>query len=710
MNDSDVTNLSAESTDKLEEMKAPEMNPESKVEEVAANEAPAEEKTDAEPETVSAPVETEAKEIVEENSAASEPVVETPEEAEEVASPEPAPEEPVEQPQKTAEPSPSEAEEAPETKDIPIATASPDAVIVNEEITAKEPKGKSVPLADFSKLTKDEIIAKLAVIVEMPIEEINHNEVDALKQAFYRIRHGELENEKKVFLDDGGREEDWEAPKDEIEEKLKELLAAYKEKRAELTAEQDKVKAANYALKLQLIDQLKELITSQDDFNKVYNQFKDLQARWKEIKLVPQEHANELWKEYQHYTEQFYDIIKINNQFRDYDFKKNLEQKTLLCEAVEKLTDESDIVAAHRQLQKLYAQWHDIGPVAKEIREEIWNRFKTAATVINKRHADFYESLKKEEQANLAIKEEICQKLESIDVTVIKTMKEWEDKAQEVSELLSKWKSVGFVPYKSNQKLYDRLHTACNNFFEKRNEYRKEVKNAWKENLQKKTALCEQAEALKDSTNWKEAASTIAQLREQWKLIGPVARKHKDVIWKRFSDACEYFFKQKETQHNSAEAQNLTAKQQLIEEIKALESESFEEVKTRVNEIRDKWKAIGFVPYKLKDKLYEDFKTAIDEQFDRIRGMRTDRKSGSDSKSSEKSSQGKLYGEREKLMRSYETMKSDLTNRENNIGFLKASSKSANSFIKEAENQIIKLKEKMAELEKKINEIDENLE
>ena len=569
----------------------------------------------------------------------------------------------------------------------------------------------------ISKLSKEEILEKLAELVNAAAETAR-NEVESLKQAFYKIHRAEVEESKKTFLEGGGEEKDFVAPEDEGEDKLKELLAVFKEKRAAILAEEERIKAANYALKLQLIDQLKVLTESQDDFNKLYNDFKDIQQRWKEIKAVPQEHANELWKNYQTYSERFYDIIKINNQFRDYDFKKNLEMKTALCETVEKLQTEPDVVSAFHQLQKLHQQWREIGPVAKDLREDLWTRFKTASTLINKRHQEHFEGLKAKEQENLEAKTAICEQIENIDYAALKSFRDWEEKNKEVIALQDKWKTIGFAPKKSNVKIFERFRAACDVYFNRKSEFYKNIKDGMEKNLELKKALCEKAEALKDSTDWKSTTEKMIALQKEWKTIGSVARKHSDAVWKRFISACDYFFEQKNknvSSQKSVEQTNLTAKKALIEKINAIDEADHDEALATLKGCMAEWNTIGHVPFKEKDRIYKEYHEAVDKQFDRLKVDQNDRKmqtfrSNLNDMSSGERGKGKLYGEREKLMRMYERMKNELQTYENNIGFLSISSKGGGGLLKEMERKIDKLKDEMALIIKKIDAIDENLE
>lgn len=613
---------------------------------------------------------------------------------------------------------------APEdTAEEVVTNETPEAEVVAEETSAEAEvstdetaAGDDVATA-AGKLSKEEILEKLTGLVAAAAD-ATRNEVEALKQAYYKIHRSEVDELKKAFLENGGEEKDFVAPEDETENKIKDLLAVYKEKRAAILAEEERVKAANYALKLQLIDQLKALTESQEDFNKLYNDFKDIQQRWKEVKAVPQEHVSELWKNYQIYSEKFYDIIKINNQFRDYDFKKNLELKTALCETVEKLQTEPDVVSAFHQLQKLHQQWREIGPVAKELREDLWARFKAASTIINKRHQEHFEGLKAKEQENLEVKTAICEQIEGIDYSALKSFKDWEEKNKEVIALQEKWKTIGFAPKKSNVKIFERFRAACDVYFNRKSEFYKGIKEEMEKNLELKKALCEKAEALKDSTEWKSTTEKMIALQKEWKTIGSVARKHSDAIWKRFISACDYFFEQKNknvSSQKSVEQTNLAAKKALIEKINAIEETDHDEALATLKGLMAEWNTIGHVPFKEKDKIYKEYHEAVDKQFDRLkvdqndRKMQTFRNNLSDMSGGERG-KGKLYGEREKLMRMFERMKNELQTYENNIGFLSISSKGGGGLVKEMERKIEKLKDEMALIVKKIDAIDENLE
>ena len=494
------------------------------------------------------------------------------------------------------------------------------------------------------------------------------------------------------------------------------LMAAIKEKRSALAAEIEKQKEENLQVKLSIIEELKELVESPDDANKSYNEFKKLQQQWNEVKLVPQAKVNELWKNYQLYVEKFYDILKLNNEFREYDFKKNLEIKTHLCEAAEKLADEQDVVSAFHQLQKLHQEFRDTGPVAKELRDEIWNRFKAASTAVNRRHQQHFEALKESEQHNLDQKTVICEIVEAIEFDQLKTFAAWETKTQEVIALQNKWKTIGFAPQKMNVKIFERFRKACDEFFKKKGEFFKLLKEGMNANLEKKKALCEKAESLKDSTEWKETAEILTKLQKEWKTIGPVSKKYSDAVWKRFITACDYFFEQKgkaTSSQRSVEQENLEKKKAIIARLTAIdETTDADEASKEVRELMKEWNGIGHVPFKEKDRLYKQYHGLIDQLFDRF-NISASNKKLSNFKSSigniQSGGSQSLYREREKLVRTYENMKNELQTYENNLGFLTTSSKKGNSLLTEINRKVEKLKSDLELVLQKIKVIDESI-
>ena len=477
--------------------------------------------------------------------------------------------------------------------------------------------------------TKEEVLARMKELA-LNAESAGKQELDSLKQSFYKFHNAELEAAKKQFIDNGGSEEDYAPQSDAIEEEFKNVMAIIKEKRSAQMAELERQKEENLQIKLSIIEELKELVESPDDANKSYTEFKKLQQQWNETKLIPQAKVNELWKSYQLYVEKFYDILKLNNEFREYDFKKNLEIKNRLCEAAEKLADEEDVISAFHQLQKLHQEFRDTGPVAKELRDEVWNRFKAASTVVNRRHQQHFEALKEAEQHNLDQKTVICEIVESIEYDELKTFSAWENKTQEVIALQTKWKTIGFAPQKMNVKIFERFRHACDDFFKKKGEFFKTLKEGMNENLEKKKALCEKAESLKESTDWKATADTLTKLQKEWKTIGPVPKKHSDTIWKRFISACDYFFEQKNkatSSQRSVELENMEKKKEIITRLSAIdESIDTEEASKQVRELMKEWGTIGHVPFKEKDKLYKQYHSLVDQLFERFNISASNRK------------------------------------------------------------------------------------
>lgn len=592
------------------------------------------------------------------------------------------------------------------------------AVEVSEEITETPAEETIVekPTENASKLsTKEEVLLRLKEVAQ-DAENANKQELDGLKQTFYKIHNAEIEAAKKTFVENGGAEEEFIAQPSGVEEEFKSLMAAIKEKRSALAAEIEKQKEENLQVKLSIIEELKELVESPDDANKSYNEFKKLQQQWNEVKLVPQAKVNELWKNYQLYVEKFYDILKLNNEFREYDFKKNLEIKTHLCEAAEKLADEQDVVSAFHQLQKLHQEFRDTGPVAKELRDEIWNRFKAASTAVKRRHQQHFEALKESEQHNLDQKTVICEIVEAIEFDQLKTFAAWETKTQEVIALQNKWKTIGFAPQKMNVKIFERFRKACDEFFKKKGEFFKLLKEGMNANLEKKKALCEKAESLKDSTEWKETAEILTKLQKEWKTIGPVSKKYSDAVWKRFITACDYFFEQKgkaTSSQRSVEQENLEKKKAIIARLTAIdETTDADEASKEVRELMKEWNGIGHVPFKEKDRLYKQYHGLIDQLFDRF-NISASNKKLSNFKSSigniQSGGSQSLYREREKLVRTYENMKNELQTYENNLGFLTTSSKKGNSLLTEINRKVEKLKSDLELVLQKIKVIDESI-
>ena len=601
---------------------------------------------------------------------------------------------------------PVELEEEKKTAEVsePATTETPAEEIVSEK-----------PVEPVQKLTKEEILAKLKEVVA-DVENVAKPEIDGLKQFFYKLHNAEQEAARKLFIENGGAAENFVPQTDSVEEEFKNIMSVIKEKRSALTAELEKQKEMNLQVKLSIIEELKELVESPDDANKSYTEFKKLQQQWNEVKLVPQAKVNELWKNYQLYVEKFYDLLKLNNEFREYDFKKNLEIKTHLCEAAEKLADEADVVSAFHQLQKLHQEFRDTGPVAKELRDEIWARFKAASTTVNRRHQQHFEALKEVEQHNLDQKTVICEIIEAIDYKELTNFASWESKTQEVIALQNKWKTIGFAPQKMNVKIFERFRKACDEFFRKKGEFFKTLKEGMNENLEKKRALCEKAESLKDSTDWKATADELTKLQKEWKTIGPVAKKYSDAVWKRFISACDYFFEQKNkatSSQRSVEQENLEKKKAIIEKLNAIDDQmDTEEATQLVRDLMKEWNGIGHVPFKEKDRIYKQYHSQIDKLFERFNISASNKKLSnfkSTISSIQEGSPQALYREREKLVRAFDNMKNELQTYENNLGFLTTSSKKGNSLLTEINRKVEKLKADIELVKEKIKVVDENI-
>ena len=589
---------------------------------------------------------------------------------------------------------------------------------VSEPATTETPAEEIVsekPVEPVQKLTKEEILAKLKEVVA-DVENVAKPEIDGLKQSFYKLHNAEQDAARKLFIENGGAAENFVPQTDCVEEEFKNIMSVIKEKRNALTAELEKQKEMNLQVKLSIIEELKELVESPDDANKSYTEFKKLQQQWNEVKLVPQAKVNELWKNYQLYVEKFYDLLKLNNEFREYDFKKNLEIKTHLCEAAEKLADEADVVSAFHQLQKLHQEFRDTGPVAKELRDEIWARFKAASTTVNRRHQQHFEALKEVEQHNLDQKTVICEIIEAIDYKELTNFASWESKTQEVIALQNKWKTIGFAPQKMNVKIFERFRKACDEFFRKKGEFFKTLKEGMNENLEKKRALCEKAEALKDSTDWKATADELTKLQKEWKTIGPVAKKYSDAVWKRFISACDYFFEQKNkatSSQRSVEQENLEKKKNIIEKLNAIDDQMDTEGATQlVRDLMKEWNGVGHVPFKEKDRIYKQYHSQVDKLFERFNISASNKKLSnfkSTISSIQEGSPQALYREREKLVRAFDNMKNELQTYENNLGFLTTSSKKGNSLLTEINRKVEKLKADIELVKEKIKVVDENI-
>lgn len=579
---------------------------------------------------------------------------------------------------------------------------------LNEQVLQQEILESNEALTlDLSNLSLAEILQKFIQMVEADDKTDLLKYGESYKAAFYKVL-----NENK---EQGESNED--SVSDE-EVTFKEFYAQYKELKQKNAQEQEKAKEENYLLKLKVIEELKSLLESTEDLNTTIPAFRELQARWKSIDMVPQSKVKELWDTYQHCVEKFYDYIKINNEFRDLDFKKNLEAKTLLCEKAEALEQEGNIVIAFKELQKLHQEWKELGPVAKEHREAIWDRFKSVTSVINKKHQSFFEKLKGEQKNNLEAKILICEQAEKIASVFPDESSEWNTLSKQMEDLQEKWKTIGFAAKKDNQKIYDRFREACDKFYNSKREYYANFKNVMQDNLKRKEQLCEQAEALMNSEDWKKATDQLINLQKLWKEVGPVARKQSDIVWKRFRAACDYFFERKSAHFGKVDegyGNNLKAKQDLIAEIRSYKlSDSKENNTLAMREFQNRWNEIGFVPFADKEKVQQEFNAAMDAHFADIRSLDSEKKLNKfkkmvmEVKNSSKGSRG-LKAEREKLMNKYRKIEQDIATFENNIGFF-SKSKGADALISDVRRKVAIAKEELIHIEEKIQIIDKQFE
>ena len=562
--------------------------------------------------------------------------------------------------------------------------------------------------------TQEEVVARVKELAQTDAI-AEKQELDALKQAFYKIHKANVAAARTQFIGQGRHPQAFLPAPNALEDEFKTAMNVIKQKRAEQQAELDRKKEENLLKKQEILERIKELSTTPEEANQAYKEFKELQNQWKELQPVPAEKANELWKTYQLYVEQYYDQLKLNNEFREYDFKKNLETKTHLCEAAEKLAEEPDVISAFQQLQALHQEFKETGPVAKELREEIWARFKAASTVVNKRHQQYFDDLKQKEEENLAHKTELCEKIEAIDPTAIRKASEWESQTQTIIELQKEWRTIGFAPQKMNVKIFERFRNACDRFFTEKAAFFKKLKEEQAQNLARKTELCEKAEALKDSTDWKATADQLMQIQKEWKTIGAVPKKYSETLWQRFISACDYFFEQKnknQSSQRSEEKENLQKKEQIIEKLKALLESEEEDRQDTVRELMKEWNSIGFVPFKEKDKIYKVYHETVDQLFKALNisaaRKRLDHFKDNLKNNLKEGGQG-LPRERERLMRAYEAKRNEIKTYENNLGFLTCSSKKGSSLLNEMNKKMEKLKDDLKLLGEKIAAIDKEI-
>lgn len=559
--------------------------------------------------------------------------------------------------------------------------------------------------------TKAEVIEVLKQIVYNG-GNVERTELDHLKMLYYRFHNADVASAREKFIEEGGKAEDFMPAPDMDEENFKAQLSLIREMRNKAAEALEAEKQQNLKRKQEIIERIKALAATPEDADKGYNEVKELQAEWKELKAVPAENATELWKNYQLYTEQFYDQLRLNHEMRAYDFKKNLEIKTHLCEAAEKLADVEDPISAFHQLQKLHQEYRETGPVAKELRDEIWKRFKDASTVINKRHQDHFEAIKAKEEENLAKKTELCQQVEALEFDGLKTYAQWEEMTKQVLAIQAEWKTVGFTPRKVNAEIFERFRMACDRFFQAKTAYFKANREKLNANLTAKNALIEKAEALKDSPDWGATTNKFVELQKEWKAIGPVAHKVSDAIWKRFNDACNYFFEQKNAANagqRKEEEANLELKKGVIAELEKLVENASDDLLKSVRELQARWNEIGHVPYSKKEKMYRRYRELCDKIYDTLhetagrRRMDNFRKNVADKGGSE------LTRERGRLQNALENKKQEIQNYETNLTFFRSSSKKGNSLVADIEKKVERLKEDLNEIVEKIKAVNEQI-
>ena len=606
----------------------------------------------------------------------------------------------VKQSETTAEQTVNEAETTAETAQE-TATAAADNQQLREEDT----------LANKVYNSKKEIVERVKTIADSE-ETPEKAEIDHLKTSFYRLHVAEREAQQKAYLEAGGEPEKYQVMPDEEEEAFKAAMTVIKEKRQKAFLEQEDLKQENLKKKEAIIEKIKTMATTPEEANSNFQEFKVLQQEWKTIKPVPAEKVNELWRNYQLYVEQYYDLLNLNREAREYDFKKNLEKKTQLCEAAEKLADESDVISAFHQLQDLHQEYRETGPVEKELREQVWQRFKAASTVINKRHQQHFEEIRAEEEENLVKKTALCEKIENIVKQERKNTGDWDSQSKEIIALQQEWKTIGFTPQKMNTKIFERFRAACDEFFTKKGEYFKELKEKYAENAKRKQELVEKAQALKDSTDWKKTSDKLIALQKEWKTIGMVPKRLGDQLWEDFLAACNHFFEARNAVHadeRNEERENLAKKNEIIEKLKQLAEGAVENLQEEMRKLTDEFNSIGHVPFKEKDKMFKEYHETLDKLYKTLNIKASRRRMDNFRNNLKKVAQrgeNAIDNERGRLMRRFEQLKQEINTYENNLGFLNISSKKGNSLIDDMNRRVQKLKDELAETKQKIKTID----
>lgn len=562
--------------------------------------------------------------------------------------------------------------------------------------------------------TKEEVVNRVKEIAQSE-ELAEKQELDLLKQLFYKFHNNDIQEARNAFIEGGGEPEKFEPQIDPLEPEFRASMQLIRDRRAAAQEELERQKAENLKRKLEILDRIQQLASTPEEANSAFDEFKALQNEWKEIKLVPAERATELWKNYQLYVEQFYDLLKLGHELRDYDFRKNLEAKTRLCEEAEALIEAPEVVAAYNQMLILNQEWKETGPVARELREEIWNRFKTATTAIYKRHQDFFEARKAKEEENLNQKTALCEQIEAISTDDLKTSSDWDEMTKKIIEMQATWKTIGFAPQKMNTAIFERFRKGCDAFFEKKAQFFQALKESLNENLAKKKELVEKAESLKDSTEWRSTGDILIRLQKQWKEIGNVPHKYSEELWKRFVGACDQFFEARQQATAGVRDEqnaNKEEKQNIIERLKELAAKEGEEIIQEVKELQKKWNEVGHVPFRDKDRLYKEYREACDKIYGALSASHAKRHLNNFrnnlAQKIEKEG-GSLSNERQRMMRAYERMRDELNTYENNLGFLSSNSKKGNSLVDSMKKKVEKLRDELSLLAQKIKAVDEQI-
>ena len=562
--------------------------------------------------------------------------------------------------------------------------------------------------------TKEEVVNRVKEIAQSE-QLAEKQELDLLKQLFYKFHNTEIQEARNAFIEGGGEPEKFEPQIDPLEPEFRASMQLIRDRRAAAQEELERQKAENLKRKLEILDRIQQLASTPEEANSAFDEFKALQAEWKEIKQVPAERATELWKNYQLYVEQFYDLLKLGHELRDYDFRKNLEAKTRLCEEAEALIEAPEVVAAYNQMLILNQEWKETGPVARELREEIWNRFKTATTAIYKRHQDFFEARKAKEEENLNQKTALCEQIEAISTDDLKTSSDWDEMTKKIIEMQATWKTIGFAPQKMNTAIFERFRKGCDAFFEKKAQFFQALKESLNENLAKKKELVEKAESLKDSTEWRSTGDILIRLQKQWKEIGNVPHKYSEELWKRFVGACDQFFEARQQATAGVRDEqnaNKEEKQNIIERLKELAAKEGEEIIQEVKELQKKWNEVGHVPFRDKDRLYKEYREVCDKIYGALSASHAKRHLNNFrnnlAQKIEKEG-GSLSNERQRMMRAYERMRDELNTYENNLGFLSSNSKKGNSLVDSMKKKVEKLRDELSLLAQKIKAVDEQI-